>query len=140
MTVYLKLVEAAVAGGGGVDWGREVCPPFAGIRNCDHVNVSQGYYFAASSEVSQLDFARAVSKILKAHGIVKSEEPKSLSLDQVDGMMSAWGVPHIGTYIFAANSRTRPDRAKKVLDYDPKAPSLWDAMEADLLTCLRIEA
>jgi nucleoside-diphosphate-sugar epimerase len=31
MTVYLKLIEAAVAGGGGADWGREVCPPFAGI-------------------------------------------------------------------------------------------------------------
>jgi nucleoside-diphosphate-sugar epimerase len=28
MTVYLKLVEAAVAGGGGGDWGREVRPPF----------------------------------------------------------------------------------------------------------------
>jgi hypothetical protein len=31
MTVYLKLVEVAVAGGGGTDWGREVCLPFAGI-------------------------------------------------------------------------------------------------------------
>lgn len=25
MTVYLKLVEAAVSGGGGADWGKEVC-------------------------------------------------------------------------------------------------------------------
>jgi len=139
MTVYLKLVEAAVAGGGGADWGREVCPPFARIQNRDHINVSQGYYFASSSEASQLDFARAAGKILKAHGIVKSEEPRSLPFDQVDGMVSAWGVPHIGTYIFAANSRTRPDRAKKTLDYEPKAPSLWDTMEADLLACIRTE-
>jgi hypothetical protein len=54
--------------------------------------------------------------------------------------MSAWGVLHIGTYIFAANSRMRPDRAEKVLDYEPKAPSLWDAMETDLLACIQIEA
>ena len=113
--------------------------PFAGIQNLDHVNASQGYYFVASSEASHLDFARAAGKILKAHGIVKSEEPRSLPLEQVDGMMSAWGVPHIGTYIFAANSRTRPDRAKKALDYEPKAPSLWDTMEADLLDCIRTE-
>ena len=87
-----------------------------------------------------MNFARAADKILKVHGIVKSEEPKSLPLEQVDGMTSAWGAPHIGTYIFAAKSRTRLDRAKKVLDYGPKAPSLWDAMEADLLACIQIEA
>ena len=91
------------------------------------------------SEASQLGFARATGKILKAHGIVRSEEPKSLPLEQMDGMMSAWGVPHVGTYIFAAKSRTRPDRAKKVVGYEPKAPSLWDAMEADLLACIGIE-
>ena len=31
MTVYLKLVEAAVAGGAGADWGKEVRLPFAEI-------------------------------------------------------------------------------------------------------------
>jgi hypothetical protein len=54
--------------------------------------------------------------------------------------MSTWGVPYIRTYILAAKPRTRPDRAKKVMDYKPKVPSLWDAMEADLLACVRIEA
>ena len=90
------------------------------------------------SEASQLGFARAISKILKAYGIVRSEEPKSLPLEQIESTMS--GVPHIGTYIPAVKPRTRPDRAKKVVDYKPKVPSLWDAMEVDLLACVRIEA
>ena len=77
------------------------------------------------SEASQLGFARAIGKIPKAYGIVRSEEPKSLPLEQMDSTMSAWGVPHIRTYILAAKPRTRPDRAKKVVDYEPKVPSLW---------------
>jgi hypothetical protein len=87
-----------------------------------------------------LGFSRAIGKILKAYVIVRSEEPKSLPLEQMDSTMSAWGVPYIGTYILAAKPRTRPDRAKKVVDYEPKVPSLWDAIEADLLACVRIEA
>jgi hypothetical protein len=86
-------------------------------------------------EASQLGFGRATGKILKAYGIVRSKEPKSLPLEQMDGIMSVWGVPHIGTYILAAKPRMHPNRAKKV---EPKAPSLWDAMEADLLVCIRI--
>lgn len=95
----------------------------------------KGYYFAASSEVAQLDLAKVAGKILKTHGIIESAEPKALSLEQVDGMVSAFGVPHLGTYIFAANSRTLADRAREVLGYQPKGPSLWDALEADLLAC-----
>ena len=49
--------------------------------------------------------------------------------------MSSWGIPHIATYMFAANSRTRADRAKKVLGYEPSAPSLWETLEADLSLC-----
>lgn len=52
-------------------------------------------------------------------------------------MMSAWGYPHIATYMFAANSRTRADRAKKVLGYKPKAPSLWEVLEADIEASLK---
>jgi hypothetical protein len=36
-----------------------------------------------------MDFAKAAGKILKAHGIVEPGEPKSLPLEQVDGMVSA---------------------------------------------------
>ena len=135
MTIYLKLVEAAVVGGGNANWGKDVfCPPSTTktrnrVLNFNH----QGYYFASSQEASQVDIARATAKILQKHGIIQTSEPKQLSLDQVDAKMSRFGVPHIASYMFAANSRTRADRATTVLGYKPSAPSLWDALEADLL-------
>ncbi|KAK3708977.1 hypothetical protein LTR37_011141 [Vermiconidia calcicola] len=118
MTVYLKLVEAAVAGGGGADWGRE------------------GYYFAASQEASQIDIAKAVGGILESHGRIEDAEPKQLPLDTVRDMVSSWGIKDLGVYMFAANSRTRADRAAELFGYEPKAPSLWETMEADVLACL----
>jgi hypothetical protein len=35
-------------------------------------------------EVSQLDIAKAASKILKKHSLIQQEEPKQVSVDQVD--------------------------------------------------------
>ena len=78
--------------------------------------------------------------MLKAHDIIDSGEPKSLPLEQVDRMMSAYGIPHIAAYMFAANSRTRADRAKRVFGYQPTAPSIWDSLEADFLVCTRATA
>lgn len=74
---------------------------------------------------------------MQSKGLIASAEPRSLPLEKVDGMMSAWGYPHIATYMFAANSRTRADRAKKVLGYKPKAPSLWEVLEADIEASLQ---
>lgn len=93
----------------------------------------QGYYFASSQEASQIDIAKAAGTILKSHGIIESGEPRAISLEEVDATMGDYGYPHIGTYMFAANSRTRAHRAAKLLGYKPSAPSLWDTMEADLL-------
>ncbi|KAK5169040.1 uncharacterized protein LTR77_006349 [Saxophila tyrrhenica] len=118
MGVYLKLVEAAVAGGEGAEWGVE------------------GYYFASSQEASQIEIARAAGRILKDQGRIESEEPMQVSLDQVNTMLGD-RMPGLGTYMFAANSRTRADRAKKLFGYEPSHPSLWDTMEADLLACLK---
>lgn len=115
MTVYLKLVEAAVSGGGSADWGKT------------------GYYFTASQEASQLDIAKAAGKILKKHGLIQQEEPKQVSIDQVDAMMESRRYPGIGRYMFAANSRSKAERAPKLLGYEPKAPSIWETIEADLL-------
>jgi hypothetical protein len=106
----------------------------------DANDILKGYYFAASSEASQLDIAKAAGKILEGHGIIDSEEPTSVPLQQLDGMLGGFGIPHIATYMFAANSRTRADRARKVLGYEPKAPSLWDTMGADMLARLRSKA
>ncbi|KAF2088955.1 NAD(P)-binding protein [Saccharata proteae CBS 121410] len=114
MVVYLSLVEAAAAGGGGAGWGRD------------------GYYFAASQEASQIDVSRAAGKLLKAKGIIPDSEPVQLPTKQIDAMMASMGIPLIGRYMFASNSRTRSDRARKVLGYEPAAPSLFDTLEADI--------
>ena len=138
MTVYLKLVEAAVAGGEGAEWGREVDIAFYLATNLLDLTTCQGYYFTSSQEASQIDIARAVGKILKAHGRIDDAEPKQLPLDTVKAMLSEqYRVEDIGAYMFAANSRTRAHRATKLFGYEPKGPRLWDTIEADLLACLK---
>lgn len=99
-------------------------------------DTSKGYYFAATQEASQIDIAKAAGKILEAKGIVSDAEPQQIPDQKVDAMLSSWGVPHLGTYMFAANSRTRAHRAAKLFGYEGKSPSLWDTMEADLLACV----
>lgn len=115
MTVYVKLVEAAVSGGENADWGKT------------------GYYFASSQEASQLDVAKAAGKILTKHGLIQQEEPKQLPIDQVDAMMESRRYPGMGRYMFAANSRSKAERAARLLGYEPKAPNIWETMESDLL-------
>ncbi|EIN03917.1 NAD(P)-binding protein [Punctularia strigosozonata HHB-11173 SS5] len=113
MKLYLSLVEAAAAGGGNADWGKE------------------GYYFASTHESTQYDLAKASAKCLHAKGLILSPEPKQLSIEEIDGLLSDWKIPGIARYLFAGNSRTRPDRATKLFGYTSTAPTLWDVLEAD---------
>ncbi|USW55844.1 Putative NAD-dependent epimerase/dehydratase, NAD(P)-binding domain-containing protein [Septoria linicola] len=114
--LYLKLVEAAVDGGGQADWGVE------------------GYYFAASQEHSHLELAKATGVILQKHGILEKSDPKEVPLDQIDVMMSHRDFPDLRTYMFA-NSRSRAHRAAAKLGYSPHAPDLLETLESDLLAC-----
>jgi nucleoside-diphosphate-sugar epimerase len=136
MTVYLKLVEAAAAGGGIADWGKEVQHTYCWCMQRD-CWLFQGYYFTASQEASQIDIATAVGKILKRHGRVEDANPIQLPLEQVSSMVAHYSLKDLGAYMFAANSRTKADRAEKLLGYKPEHPNLWDAMEADLLACFQ---
>ncbi|OAA56798.1 NAD(P)-binding domain protein [Cordyceps fumosorosea ARSEF 2679] len=115
VNVYLKLVEAAAAGGGNAVWGKE------------------GYYFATTQELSQLDLAKAAGEILHKHGLIPAAEPKSLSVADVREMRggSSWGP--MGVYTWACNTRVRPDRATSLLGFTPTAPSVLDTLEQDLL-------
>ncbi|KAK5732235.1 hypothetical protein LTR17_010681 [Elasticomyces elasticus] len=116
MAVYMKVVEAAAKGGDGADWGKE------------------GYYFASSQEVSQKDIAIEAGKLLHAHGLLSTAEPKKLTLNEVSGLMEGHPYyPMIGTYLWAGNSRTRSHRAEKLFGYKPSAPTIWETLEADLL-------
>ncbi|KAF2735825.1 NAD(P)-binding protein [Polyplosphaeria fusca] len=117
--LYMKLVEAAAAGGGSATWGEK------------------GFYFTSSQEVSQLNIARAAAKILKREGVVESDEPKQISLDELDGMLVNYRFPFASRYMFASNSRSKADRAKCDLEWKPDAPGLLEVIEPDLLEALR---
>ena len=65
---------------------------------------------------------------------------KSVSTEEVDQTMAAFGVPHLGTYMFGANSRSRADRAAKRLGYAPSAPSLWEALEQELYVASQLKS
>lgn len=112
--LYLRLVEAAVAGGNGADWG------------------AQGYYFASTQEASQKEVAIATGKILKRLNVPTDDVPRSVPLDVVDPMLGHYGIPNLGRYLFAANSRTRAERAHERFGYGPTAPTLFETLEADL--------
>ncbi|KIW05054.1 uncharacterized protein PV09_04209 [Verruconis gallopava] len=118
--VYIKLIEAAAAGGGNVTWGPE------------------GYFFTTSQEASQKELATVTGRILHAKGLISSSEPKSVSDEVIEQMLKAIPYPDIGFYMFSNNSRAKPERAKKELGYEPKAPTLWETVEADIDDALRV--
>ncbi|KAF2249754.1 NAD(P)-binding protein [Trematosphaeria pertusa] len=119
MIVYLKVVEAAAAGGGGFGWGKE------------------GYYFAGTQEVSHIEVAKASGKILKKHGVIKDEEPVQVSTEQLDAMMKLPRFPKLARYMFASNSRTRPHRAEKLFGYKGTAPTLLESLEEDIMQAVK---
>lgn len=119
MVVYLKVVEAAVAGGGGFGWNKD------------------GYYFAGTQEHSQLDLAIEAGKILHKHGVVSDPEPIQVSLEKLDTMTTHPAFPKLARYLFASNSRTRAERAKKLFGYEGKAPGLLDVLESDILDVIK---
>lgn len=122
MKVYLALVESAMAGGGNATWGKE------------------GYYFTESQEASQLDMAKHAGTILKAKGLISTAEPEKPSVETIRSFQGMGGgstsIPN-GIYTWAANTRTRGDRTRKLLGYKPDAPSFWETMESDLMAAKR---
>jgi hypothetical protein len=77
--------------------------------------------------------AKHAGRILKSHGLIKTDEPVQLSLETITEMRDGSDWYHMGLYTWGANTRCSADRAKKYLGYKSKAPSLWEAMEGDLL-------
>lgn len=117
--VFLKLVEAAAKGGEGADWGHD------------------GYYFLTSEEINQKDIAIAAGKVLKQKGLVPTEEPKQLTLDELDKLLPQSRFPRVARLVFASNSRSTPERTKKVLSYEPKGLSFLDSLEDDISRAVR---
>lgn len=73
------------------------------------------------------------------HGLLSTEaaEPKQLPAADVDHMISIAGYDApLGRYMFASNSRTVPDRAKRLFQYQAKHPNVFESMEADVLAAV----
>lgn len=113
--LYLKVVEAAATGGHGATWGKE------------------GYYFAATQEISHIEVANTLAAILKYHGVIESEYPIQVSLDTLDSMATLPAFPKLARYLFASNSRTRADRAEKLFGYKGRARKLLQVLEDDVI-------
>ncbi len=93
---YVKLVEAAVEGGGKATWGKE------------------GYYFAENGELVWGHISKAVAKAAYKLNLIPSDQVISISEKEADSL--AWW----GSALWGANSRFRAIRARKLLEWLPK--------------------
>lgn len=119
MRVYLRVVEAAVAGGSAA---------------VDFFN-GNGYYFAGTQEHSHLEVAKVVGRVLHQEGVIEDPEPMQVNLEQLDLMLKPI-MPGLSRYLFASNSRTRAERAESLFGYRGEAPRLSEALPHDVLDCL----
>ena len=119
MKLYLKVVEAAASGQ---------------ASECFN---DKGYYFAASQEHSHLEVAKVIGKVLHKEGVVQDPKPAPISLEEMDKMLRVPGYERLARYMFASNSRTRPERAEKLFGYKGEAPGLLESLEDDVVDVVR---
>jgi hypothetical protein len=120
MELYVKVVEAAAAGKAG---------------ECFNDN---GYYFAATQEHSHLEVARVIDEVLHKKGVVEDPKPAPISLEEVDEMLRIPGYERLARYLFASNSRTRPERAEKLFGYKGETPGLLESLESEVVDALKV--
>jgi hypothetical protein len=123
MRLYVRVVEAAASG-----FGQEIEQYFG----------PNGYHFAATQEYSQMEVAVESGRICKRHGLIQDEQPVQTSLEEMDGMQLHPAYPQVARYLFASNSRTRADRAKRLWQYEGKSNGLMDCLEDELLRAVGI--
>lgn len=97
---YLKLVEAAVAGGGTATWGAE------------------GYYLVENGTHVWGHMSKVVALEAYKQGFIPSAEVISMTPDEVDRLRKHASV------IWGANSRGSAIRARKLLGWAPKGKSI----------------
>lgn len=61
-----------------------------------------------------------------------TDEPRQVSLDELDSMLAHIPFPGAARLLFAANSRSSPDRARRVLAYEPRGLGFLESLEDDL--------
>lgn len=111
---YVKLVEAAVEGGGEATWGLE------------------GYYFTENGEHIWGHISKAVAKAAYKQGLLVSDEVVSISEKEADDL-TWWG-----SALWGANSRFHAFRARKLLGWSPKKGA--KDLDADISDVVKAEA
>ncbi|KAF1344455.1 NAD dependent epimerase/dehydratase family protein [Delphinella strobiligena] len=104
--LFLKLTEAAAAGGGNATWGPE------------------GYYHAENGDIIWGEVAKLVAKSAKKQGFIKDDTVISVTPDEANKLE-----PY-GAVIWGANSRGRAYRAGKLLGWKPSHSSLEEEIPA----------
>ena len=92
---FLELVESAVRGGSKATWGQE------------------GYYFTENGEHVWGEVSKMVAKEAYLQGFIPSDEVSIVSSEEANQLTSR------GALMWAANSRGRAIRARKVLGWAP---------------------
>ena len=97
---YLKLVEAAVAGGGTASWGAE------------------GYYLTENGTHVWGVMSQLVAGEAHKQGLIPSADVTSISSEEADSLSPS------GSSLWGANSRGSAIRARKLLGWSPKGKSI----------------
>ena len=122
--VYLRLVDAAAAGGGNATWGAE------------------GYYLTENGEHVWGDVAKKVSAYTRDKGYIESDEIVSLSPEEVIESFEKgkpawkWNISGRAYFTWGLNSRGSAIRARKLLGWEPKGESI----DEEIPRCVEVEA
>lgn len=96
---YLKLIEAAVAGGGKATLGKE------------------GYYLTENGTLIWGDMSKVVAVEAHKQGLIPTDKVVSVSNEEVDRLRNH------GSLLWGANSRGTALRARKLLGWSPRGKS-----------------
>jgi nucleoside-diphosphate-sugar epimerase len=109
--LYTRLVEEAVKGGGNATWGAE------------------GYYFAQDDEIRWGDVGQWAADEAYKHSFINSKEMVSLEPEEAN-RIDYLGA---GALLWGVNSRSRAERAAKLLHWEPKMKSVKEEIENAVL-------
>lgn len=72
--------------------------------------------------------------MLAQRGLIRSgsEDVIRLPVDRVDALVPAAANLRLGRYMFASNSRSRPDRAAKLFRFESKEESVFEAIAEEV--------
>ena len=110
--LYLKLIEAAVSGGGKATWGKD------------------GYYFAEHGTHKWGEVAQTIALAAHKSSLIPTSEVKSMTNTEVDGLRRH------GTFLWGVNSRCKAIRAHRLLNWTPKE----ETIDEEIPKSLEIEA